>query len=155
MAVVLRSVNEGSFIQERLLDLIHVRNTTAETLKDAKFFLLNEHGLSVHNIRGHDYDGASNMSAAREVGYVHDFFENKLPFIINCVGSSCKRIQELKHAQANEIAMSVAHDDLETGKGLHQGQCLQWAEREIVENISTDSIIDDFDRVKGRRVPLR
>ncbi|GAA0172419.1 hypothetical protein LIER_41332 [Lithospermum erythrorhizon] len=127
MTVVLRYVNEGGFIQERLLDLIHVRNTTAETLKGAIFFLLNEHGLSVHNIHGQGYDGASNMSAAREVGTVHDFFENKLPLIINCVGSSCKRIQELKHDQANEIAMLVAHDDLETGKGLNQSQCLQRA----------------------------
>ncbi|GAA0170673.1 hypothetical protein LIER_40998 [Lithospermum erythrorhizon] len=62
MVGVLRYVNQVGFIQERILDLIYVRNTKAETVKDVIFFLLNEHELRVNNIRGQDYDGASIMS---------------------------------------------------------------------------------------------
>jgi len=55
------------------------------------------------------------VAASREVIYVHEFFSN-LNFIINVVGASCKRHDELQATQAAEIAHLIAIDELETGK---------------------------------------
>ena len=61
MAIVLRFVNKEGFIKERFLDLIHVNNTTALTLKESICAVLSANGLSIQDIRGQGYDGASNM----------------------------------------------------------------------------------------------
>ena len=61
MAVVIRFVNIDGEIRERFLDLIHVSDTCALTLKNAIIAVLVDNGLSVQDIRGQGYDGASNM----------------------------------------------------------------------------------------------
>ncbi|XP_025682376.1 uncharacterized protein [Arachis hypogaea] len=61
MALVLRFVDIHGFIQERFLDLVHVKDTTSLTLKQELCGLLSRHGLDVSNIRGQGYDDASNM----------------------------------------------------------------------------------------------
>ena len=126
MALVVRFVDKNGFVKERFLDLVHVKETNASTLKQEIWSTLSHHKLSTQNIRGQGYDGASNMrgewnglqalilqecpyayyvhclahqlqlalvAAFREVGDVHNFFQN-LNFIINVVSSSCKRNDE-------------------------------------------------------------
>ncbi|XP_042467416.1 zinc finger MYM-type protein 1-like [Zingiber officinale] len=61
MAVALRFVDERGNIVERFLGLVHVSDTTALSLKTAIDSLLCQHGLSISNLRGQGYDGASNM----------------------------------------------------------------------------------------------
>ncbi|KAJ1287442.1 hypothetical protein BS78_02G010000 [Paspalum vaginatum] len=61
MAIVVRFVNKEGLIQERFLDLIHVTDTAALTLKDSICAVLADNNLSVQDIRGQGYDGASNM----------------------------------------------------------------------------------------------
>jgi len=61
MAIVLRFVNKEGLIKERFLDLIHVSDTTALTLKESICVVLSANGLSTQDIRGQGYDGASNM----------------------------------------------------------------------------------------------
>jgi len=61
MAIVVRFVNKGGIIKERFLDLIHVKDTAALTLKDSICAVLSDNNLSVRDIRGQGYDGASNM----------------------------------------------------------------------------------------------
>ena len=61
MALVLRFVNSEGFIKERFLDVIHVTNTAALTLKKAICTVLADNNLNVRDIRGQGYDGASNM----------------------------------------------------------------------------------------------
>ncbi|XP_027166505.1 uncharacterized protein LOC113766520 [Coffea eugenioides] len=72
--------------------------------KEAIFSTLSQHNLAIHNIRGQGYDGASNMRV----------------FIINIVTASSKRNDELKEAQAIEVATKIANGELETGRGLNQ-----------------------------------
>lgn len=55
------------------------------------------------------------VAASREVVFDHEFFTN-LNFIINMVGASCKRHDQLQAAQAEKIAHMRAIADLETGK---------------------------------------
>jgi len=51
MAIVLRFVNKEGLIKERFLDLIHVSDTTALTLKESICAVLSANGLSTQDIR--------------------------------------------------------------------------------------------------------
>jgi len=61
MAIVLRFVDKDGNIKERFFDIVHVKDTTAATLKKELSVVLSRHNLDVSNIRGQGYDGASNM----------------------------------------------------------------------------------------------
>jgi hypothetical protein len=61
MTLVLRFVNKEGFRKERFLDIIHVTDTAALTLKQAICAVLADNNLNVCDIRGQGYDGASNM----------------------------------------------------------------------------------------------
>jgi len=47
MAVVLRYVDKRGFVMERLLDIVHVKNTSVLSLKEAIVNLLSQHSLSL------------------------------------------------------------------------------------------------------------
>ena len=84
MVSVLRYVNKKGIIIERSLGIVHVANTTALSLIHAIECLLCEHNLSISNLRGQGYDGASNMQ-----GDINDLKtlilkENKLAFYVYC-----------------------------------------------------------------------
>ncbi|XP_019173025.1 PREDICTED: uncharacterized protein LOC109168456 [Ipomoea nil] len=98
MSIVLRLfVDRDGFIQERFFGVVHVKDTIASTLKEA---------------------------SSKEVIPVHHFF-TKLNSIINVVGASCKRNDQLKAAHASNIAHLLNIDELESGKGLNQIGFLQ------------------------------
>ncbi|KAK4263604.1 hypothetical protein QN277_028993 [Acacia crassicarpa] len=61
MAVVLRYVNKKGSIVERFIGIIHVLDTTAQSLKASIDGLFSKLGLSFSKCRGQGYDGASNM----------------------------------------------------------------------------------------------
>jgi len=57
--------------------------------------------------------------ASREVTSSHQFFE-KLAFVVNVVGSSTKRHDELQAAQSKEIENLLENGEIVTGKGKNQ-----------------------------------
>jgi hypothetical protein len=61
MALVLRFVNNEGIIMECFLDVVHVSDTAALTLKQSIYAILADNNLSVQDIRGQGYDGARNM----------------------------------------------------------------------------------------------
>jgi len=61
MAVVLRYVDKLGVIKERLIAVVHVQETSASCLKSNIDKLFAKYGLSIKQIRGQGYDGASNM----------------------------------------------------------------------------------------------
>ena len=61
MAVVLRYVDDKGQVIERFVGIEHVKSTDARSLKLAIDELFSRHGLSISNLRGQGYDGASNM----------------------------------------------------------------------------------------------
>ncbi|XP_042401409.1 uncharacterized protein LOC121991479 [Zingiber officinale] len=111
MSIVLRFVDINGFIQEHFFGLVHVSDTAVLTLKDAIYSALAHYNLNVQNIRGQGYDDASNMRGK---------FNGLLTFIVNIVGSSCKRNDELKNAHADDIAYLIAINELEIGRDLNQ-----------------------------------
>ena len=58
------------------------------------------------------------VAASKEVILVQSFF-NRLSSIVNVVGASCKRTEQLKKAYADQIAYFVEIGELETGRGLN------------------------------------
>ncbi|XP_042386457.1 zinc finger MYM-type protein 1-like [Zingiber officinale] len=64
--------------------------------------------------------------ASKNVTPIHQFFD-RLTFIVNIVGSSCKRNDELKNSHADDIEHLIAINELETGRGLNQIGTLQRA----------------------------
>ncbi|GJT80929.1 zinc finger MYM-type protein 1-like protein [Tanacetum coccineum] len=61
MSLCLRYVNKKGAVVECFIGVVHVKGTTAVTLKKAIHSLLADHSLSPSKIRGQGYDGASNM----------------------------------------------------------------------------------------------
>nr|XP_025702624.1 zinc finger MYM-type protein 1-like [Arachis hypogaea] len=61
MAPVVRFVDKHGFVKERLIDVVHVKDTTSATLKQEICSALSHHNLNIQNVRGQGYDGASNM----------------------------------------------------------------------------------------------
>nr|GMD28065.1 zinc finger MYM-type protein 1-like [Ipomoea batatas] len=64
------------------------------------------------------------VASSKEVIPVHHFF-TKLNSIINVVGASCKRNDQLKVAYASNIAHLLSINELESGRGLNQIGSLQ------------------------------
>ncbi|KAL7582886.1 uncharacterized protein LOC111912712 [Lactuca sativa] len=159
MSIVLRFVNKDGVIMERFFGLVHVPDTTSQTLKDRIYFLLTHNNLDFKSIRGQGYDGASNMrghfkglqaliskdcpsayyvycfahrlqlalmAASQGVIVVQKFF-TKLSFVINIVGASSKRSDQLRDAQAEQMAYFKSIGELESGRGLNQIGTLQRA----------------------------
>lgn len=69
---------------ERFLGIEHVLDTTSMALKRALDAMLNDHGLSIHNIRGQGYDGASNMRGEFHGLQRLVLDENSYAFYIHC-----------------------------------------------------------------------
>ncbi|XP_055826529.1 uncharacterized protein LOC129894953 [Solanum dulcamara] len=93
---VSRKEQMNGFVMERLIDIIHVQDTCASSLKEAIVNLLAQHSLSLSYVRGQCYDGASNMQA------------------------SFKRMDEYRESQKKRVQEALDMGELETGRGLHQ-----------------------------------
>ncbi|WVZ76689.1 hypothetical protein U9M48_024642 [Paspalum notatum var. saurae] len=117
MAVVLRYVNNKGHVIERFLGVEHVPDTTSAVLKAALDAMLLGHGLSIHNVRGQGYDGASNMRVAKCCSSVTDFF-NYTTLIVNIVNASCKRHDQLAQEHHKNVVRGLENDKifLEEGK---------------------------------------
>ncbi|XP_071687214.1 uncharacterized protein [Rutidosis leptorrhynchoides] len=61
MAIVIRFIDKDGIIRERFLDLVHVTDTSAITLKANLWNRLLQYEFDTSKIRGQGYDGASNM----------------------------------------------------------------------------------------------
>ncbi|XP_029149722.1 uncharacterized protein [Arachis hypogaea] len=59
------------------------------------------------------------VAALREVLQIHEFF-TQLTAIVNIVGASCKRHDQLQESQEIENTKLIANDKLETGQGANQ-----------------------------------
>ncbi|XP_015161270.1 zinc finger MYM-type protein 1-like [Solanum tuberosum] len=67
MATVLRYVDRMGFVMVRLIDIIHIQDTSALSLKKTIINLLAQHSLSPSRVHGQCYDGASNMQVLESI----------------------------------------------------------------------------------------
>ncbi|KAK4278724.1 hypothetical protein QN277_016531 [Acacia crassicarpa] len=84
MAVILRYVNKQGFIVERFIGIIHVSDTTAQSLKASIDGLFSKLGLSLSKYRGQGYDGASNMRGEFKGLKSLILADNTFAFYIHC-----------------------------------------------------------------------
>ncbi|KAJ9537272.1 hypothetical protein OSB04_030005 [Centaurea solstitialis] len=84
MSVVVRYVDTKGRVIERFLGIEHVPSTTSISLKSALHDLFSRHGLSISNLRGQGYDGASNMQG--ELGGLKTLIlnENSSAYYVHC-----------------------------------------------------------------------
>ncbi|XP_022032605.2 zinc finger MYM-type protein 1-like [Helianthus annuus] len=84
MAVVLRSVDKLGFVKERFIGLVHVKETTALSLKSAIDELFAHYNLSLGTVRGQGYDGTSNMSGEFNGLKTLILKENSSAYFVHC-----------------------------------------------------------------------
>lgn len=61
MTIVMRFVDKSGHVKEQFIDLVHVKDTTAATLKRDLYVVLFQHDIDISNICCQGYDGTSNM----------------------------------------------------------------------------------------------
>ncbi|KAK4732612.1 hypothetical protein R3W88_025600 [Solanum pinnatisectum] len=121
---------------ERLIDIVHVEDTSASSLKEAIFNLLAQQSLSPSSVRGQCYDGASNMQGEinglkmlirRESKLAHSIhcFAHQLQLTLVGVSKKCVEVGKLVVLISNifnVLGSSMALDmgELTTGRGLNQ-----------------------------------
>ncbi|XP_031260956.1 zinc finger MYM-type protein 1-like [Pistacia vera] len=84
MAIVFRYVDKIGCIIERFIGVVHLKNTSAKSLKIVIDTFFVKHGLSLTSLRGQGYDGASNMRDEFNGLKTLILRENKLAFYIHC-----------------------------------------------------------------------
>ncbi|KAI3763962.1 hypothetical protein L2E82_13960 [Cichorium intybus] len=84
MAIVLRYVDSLGIVKERFIAVVHVKDTSSLTLKNAIDDVLTSHKLSITQIRGQGYDGASNMRGAFNGLKALILQENELAHYVHC-----------------------------------------------------------------------
>ncbi|XP_022023807.1 zinc finger MYM-type protein 1-like [Helianthus annuus] len=84
MVVVLRYVDKVRFVKERFISIIHVKETTALSLKSAIDNLFARYILSLSRVRGQGYDGASNLSDEFNGLKTLILKENSSAFYVHC-----------------------------------------------------------------------
>ncbi|KAK9075585.1 hypothetical protein SSX86_003911 [Deinandra increscens subsp. villosa] len=141
--IVLRFVDAEGMIQERLLDLVHVKDTLSTNLKASLWKVLLQYQFDVYKIRGQGYDGASNMrgewnglkalvlSDVPSAYYVH-CFAHRLQLAL--VGAS-KDVIPVNQFFANLVfvinvvcASSKRHDELQKQKANEVKRLLEMGE---------------------------
>ncbi|XP_052627808.1 uncharacterized protein LOC111880587 [Lactuca sativa] len=84
MAIVLRYVDSLGFVKERFIGVVHVKDTSSLTLKNALNEVLTSNKLSFSQIRGQGYDGASNMRGEFNGLKALILQENDTAFYVHC-----------------------------------------------------------------------
>ncbi|GJV75109.1 zinc finger MYM-type protein 1-like protein [Tanacetum coccineum] len=124
IAIALRFVDKDGFIRERFLDLVHVYDTMAVTLKTNLWKQLLNYEFDISKIRGQGYDGASNMRGewnglqalvAKDCPYAY-----YLTSVVNVICASSKRHDELQKAKSIEIERLLELGEIKISKGANQ-----------------------------------
>ncbi|XP_071714926.1 uncharacterized protein [Rutidosis leptorrhynchoides] len=84
MAVVLRYVDRCGVVTERFVGVVHVKDTSSLTLKSVIDSLFVEHNVSLKQVRGQGYNGASNMCGEFNGLKALILRDNSLAYYIHC-----------------------------------------------------------------------
>ncbi|KAK4713792.1 hypothetical protein R3W88_019699 [Solanum pinnatisectum] len=90
MDICLRYVDKMGFVMDAFIELVHIKDTSALSLKEAIVNVLAHHSLTLYIVREQCYDGASNMQC--ELGGVKTLIrqENRLAHFVHCFAHQLK-----------------------------------------------------------------
>ncbi|XP_023740665.1 uncharacterized protein LOC111888789 [Lactuca sativa] len=108
MTIVLRYIDRLGTVKEKFIGVVHVLDTSSLTLKAAIDTVFSNSNLSMAQVRGQGYDGASNMSKTFNA------------LVVNVVCGSCKRKDMIREMQKERVATEIGSGEIEPGRGLNQ-----------------------------------
>ncbi|XP_015170262.1 zinc finger MYM-type protein 1-like [Solanum tuberosum] len=126
MALILRYVNKSGMVIERFLGIVHVNDTSSQSLKKAIYSLLLDHSLCTSKIRGQGYDGASNMQG--EINGLKSLIYKirHLHVLFNVLLTNCNwHLDSLRQHQEDKLEELLKFGEVHTGQGLNQERGLQ------------------------------
>ncbi|XP_021765848.1 zinc finger MYM-type protein 1-like [Chenopodium quinoa] len=104
-------VDDSGEVKEHFLSIMHVADTTYATRKNAIESMLMENSLSLSNVCGQGYDGASNMQ-----GKINGL---KSLILQESKQAYCRK-EFLREKQKQQVVEALSLGELETGTGLNQ-----------------------------------
>nr|XP_023880237.1 uncharacterized protein LOC111992595 [Quercus suber] len=145
MAIILRFVDKEGFIKERFFHVVHVRDTTALTLKNEICAVLSHYNLHIENIRGQGYDGASNMRG--EWNGLQALFLKECPYAyyVHCMAHRLQLALVTASREVKDVHQFFDHlvniINIVVGSSKHNDE-LQHAQAEQVENMIASNEIE-------------
>ncbi|XP_023767340.2 uncharacterized protein LOC111915933 [Lactuca sativa] len=126
-AILVDDSSDTGIVKERFIGVVHVLDTSSLTLKPIIDTVFSNNNLSMAQVRGKGYDGASNMSGAFNVVVavskkhddVEEFFE-QLDSVVTVVCGSCKRKDMIREMQKETVVAEIGIGETEPGRGLNQ-----------------------------------
>ncbi|XP_023752232.2 uncharacterized protein LOC111900583 [Lactuca sativa] len=104
MDIVLRYVDRLGIVNERFIGVVHVLDTSSLTLKAAIDTVFSNNNLTIDQVRGQGYDGASNMSGAFNGLKSLILNENSSAHYIHCFAYQLQLVV---------VVVAKKHDDVE------------------------------------------
>ncbi|PIA40218.1 hypothetical protein AQUCO_02500131v1 [Aquilegia coerulea] len=150
MDVVIRFVDDKGCVIERFWGFVHVRETTALSLKATLEELFSKHGLSIGRLCGQGYDGASNMRGQfgglktlimnenESAYYVHCFAHQlqlalvgvaknhpRIALLFNLTSNALNIVGVSCKKHASKVIQKIQSGDILSGQGLNQETALK------------------------------
>ncbi|XP_031248326.1 uncharacterized protein LOC116106113 [Pistacia vera] len=153
MAIVFRYVDKIGCVIERFIRIVHVKNTSAKSLKIAIDAFFVKHGLSLTSLRGKGYNGASNM---RVLDNIQEELNNRFDEV------NMRLLQSLVSPVATATvenvfsAMNLVKNSLRNRMGDDwMNNCLVvYIEKEVFATIENEDIIEHFQNISKRKIVL-
>ncbi|XP_035840169.1 zinc finger MYM-type protein 1-like [Helianthus annuus] len=123
MAVVVRFVYKLGAVRESLIGIVHVKDTASITLKEAIDDLLASNQLSIKQVRGQGYDGASNMRGEFNGLKALILKDNPSAHYIHCFAHQLHFLQMKSYVKGGKkarVEKELLEGEIKTGKGLNQ-----------------------------------
>ncbi|GKC30074.1 zinc finger MYM-type protein 1-like protein, partial [Tanacetum coccineum] len=84
MAIILRYVNKSGLVKAKLVGFVHLKETSSSYRKDSIDSLFVNHNLSLKQLRGQCYDGASNICGEFNGLKAKILEENNSAYYVHC-----------------------------------------------------------------------
>ncbi|XP_071907119.1 uncharacterized protein [Coffea arabica] len=146
LAVVICYVDSHGYVIECFLGILHVRDTTALSLKKAIDVLFSKHGLTISQIRGQGYDGARNMRGEYNGLKTLIMKENGSAYYIHCFAHQLQLSLvgvAKKHAQVSSMynTLSTLVHVLE---GSSKRQEIEQHLKKVIDDLMTGELVSGW-----------
>ncbi|XP_015166279.1 uncharacterized protein [Solanum tuberosum] len=149
MAICLRYVDKRGFVMEAFIGLVHIKDTSALSLKEEIVDVLAHHSLTLSNVHGQCYDGATIMQGEESQMILMFHYRKRSKILQNAmilVKVAKRRLQALRDNEWDPLFKNIGGDSL---KEKVQAFCIN-------HGISLPNFDDPYDNSgrSGRKVVI-